>query len=302
MEEPELHIPPGLQRRLVAQAVSIAEQTICTSHSPRVAAWYPATSVQILDRQAASFSSTALLGEPLDSDSVNAVRKLYEDNRSQTVEALMFHRVLIPEGRSEYEWLRLLVNMIETGDITLQLEDDIQPSFGTVVGVVPTHDAAVTPTFDSLRRLRSGLVALVDGDDAGDRYIRELSEAPVRPEIILQWQDGWTIEDVVAWILKGAEAASLTDLQAQLDRQFVSIDELRDLFKVNKGQGRLKSDYLAYETVVSVIGKHTLTRERAARLLDNLAAACLGQYEDHHHISRDDTKSSDTCTILRLSM
>ncbi len=43
MEEPELHIPPGMQRRLVAQAVSIAEQTICTSHSPRVAAYYPAS-------------------------------------------------------------------------------------------------------------------------------------------------------------------------------------------------------------------------------------------------------------------
>jgi len=38
MEEPELHIPPGMQRRLIAQAVSIAGQTICTTHSPRVAA------------------------------------------------------------------------------------------------------------------------------------------------------------------------------------------------------------------------------------------------------------------------
>ena len=49
MEEPELHIPPGMQRRLISQAVSIAEQTICTSHSPRVAAYYPATAVHILD-------------------------------------------------------------------------------------------------------------------------------------------------------------------------------------------------------------------------------------------------------------
>ena len=31
IEEPELHIPPGMQRRLVAQAVSIAEQTIWTT-------------------------------------------------------------------------------------------------------------------------------------------------------------------------------------------------------------------------------------------------------------------------------
>ena len=49
MEEPELHLPPGLQRRLVAQAISVAEQTICTSHSPRVAGFYPPTNVQLLE-------------------------------------------------------------------------------------------------------------------------------------------------------------------------------------------------------------------------------------------------------------
>jgi len=36
LEEPELHVPPGLQRRLLGEAVSVADQTICTTHAPRV--------------------------------------------------------------------------------------------------------------------------------------------------------------------------------------------------------------------------------------------------------------------------
>ena len=91
MEEPELHVPPGMQRRLISQAVSIAEQTICTSHSPRVAAYYPATSVQLLDRNRARFAATPILPAPLDGNAPNALRKLFRDDRARLVEALMHH-------------------------------------------------------------------------------------------------------------------------------------------------------------------------------------------------------------------
>ena len=116
MEEPELHVPPGMQRRLISQAVSIAEQTICTTHSPRVAAYYTATSVQILDRRPQRLVVTPMLSAPLDTTATNARRKLFRDDRTRLVEALMHHSVLIPEGRSEYEWLRLLSDALETGD------------------------------------------------------------------------------------------------------------------------------------------------------------------------------------------
>ena len=125
MEEPELHIPPGLQRRLVAQAVSIAEQTICTSHSPRVAAYYPATSVQILDCRSAGTTSTPLLSRPLDASASNATRKLCHDDRPRVIEALMQHCVLIPEGRSEHEWFRLLADVLETGEQALARISDL---------------------------------------------------------------------------------------------------------------------------------------------------------------------------------
>ena len=119
MGEPELPIPPGMQRRLISQAVSIAEQTICTTHSPRVAAYYPATSIRILDRNPVRLAAPPMLPAPLDERATNARRKLFLDDRARLVQALMYHSVLIPEGRSEFEWFRLLSDVLETGDIAL---------------------------------------------------------------------------------------------------------------------------------------------------------------------------------------
>ena len=187
MEEPELHIPPGMQRRLVSQAVSVADQTVCTSHSPRVAAFYPAPSVQILNRDRERLAATPMLPAPLDGSASNARRKLFQDGRARLVEALMHHRVLIPEGRSEYEWFRLLSDVLETGDIAFDTPDTETPAFGTVIGVVPTHDGAVADVYDALRTLRYGLVPLVDGDDGGAEKIKELNRAELRPKLILSW-------------------------------------------------------------------------------------------------------------------
>ena len=79
----------------------------------------------------------------------------------------MQHCVLIPEGRSEHEWFRLLADVLETGEQASDIGASDTPPFGTVVGVIPTHDSAVAETFDTLRRLRSGFVPLLDGDGGG---------------------------------------------------------------------------------------------------------------------------------------
>ena len=300
MEEPELHIPPGMQRRLISQAVSIAEQTICTSHSPRVAAYYPATAVQILDRNSARFAATPMLPAPLDGSATNARRKLFQDDRARLVEALMHHRVLIPEGRSEYEWFRLLSDVLETGDIALDAPDCDALAFGTVIGVVPTHDGAVAGVYDALRTLRRGLVPLVDGDDAGATKIVEVQGSEPMPELILRWRDRWTMEDAMGWILKGDEEAAIAELRGRIDREFESIDDLVGLFKVKTGPGRLKTDYLAYEEVASVIGSLPGCRTRAAVVLEAVTLATLGRAEGCDSIRRDDEHSTMDSAVFRL--
>ena len=300
MEEPELHIPPGMQRRLISQAVAIAEQTICTTHSPRVAAYYPATSVQILDRNPARLAATPMLLAPMDGSATNARRKLFRDDRARVVEALMHHRVLIPEGRSEYEWFRLLSDVLETGEGALDPADAETPAFGTVIGVVPTHDGAVAEVYDALRTLRGGLVPLVDGDDAGARKIDQVHSSDPMPEIILRWRDGWTMEDAIGWILKGDEGATLTELQGRIDREFESIDDLVGLFRVKTGPGRLKTDYLAYEEVASVIGSLPGCRTRAAVLLEAVTLATLRRAEGCDSIQRDDEHTTVESAVFRL--
>ena len=300
MEEPELHVPPGMQRRLISQAVSIAEQTICTTHSPRVAAYYPATAVRILDRNPAQLAATPMLPARLDTTATNARRKLFRDDRPRLVEALMHHRMLIPEGRSEYEWFRLLSDVLETGDVAFDAADADTPAFGTVIGVVPTHDGAVADVYDALRTLRRGLVPLVDGDGAGAEKIDQINDSDPMPEVILRWREGWTMEDAIGWILKGDEDAALAELQGRIDRDFESINDLVGLFKVNTGRGRLKTDYLAYEEVASVISILAGCRTRAAVLLEVVTLAALGRAEGCDSIRRDDEHSTADSTVFRL--
>ena len=300
MEEPELHIPPGMQRRLISQAVSIAGQTICTSHSPRVTAYHPATSVQILDRTPVRLAATPMLPAPLDGSATNARRKLFQDDRARLVEALMHHRVLIPEGRTEYEWFRLLSDVLETGDIALAYADVDTPAFGTVIGVVPTHDGAVAEVYDALRTLRRGLVPLVDGDDAGAKKIDEVRDFDPKPELILRWRDGWTMEDAIGWILRGDEGAALAELQGRIDCEFESIDDLVGLFKVKTGPGRLKTDYLAYEEVAWAIGRLHGCRTRASALLEAVTLATLGRQEGCDFLQRDDEHSTVDSAVFRL--
>ena len=300
MEEPELHIPPGMQRRLISQAVSIAEQTICTTHSPRVAAYYPATSVQILDRNPACLAATPMLPAPLDASATNARRKLFLDDRARLVEALMHHSVLIPEGRSEYEWFRLLSDVLETGDAALDAADSDTPAFGTVIGVVPTHDGAVWDVYDALRTLRRGLVPLVDGDDAGAEKIDQIHGSDSMPELTLRWRDGWTMENAIGWVLEGDEDAAIAELQVRIDREFESIDDLVGLFKIDAGRGRLKTDYLAYEEVASVIGSLRGCRTRAAVLLKAVTLATIGRVDGCDSIRRDDGHSTVDSVVLRL--
>ena len=212
-------------------------------------------------------------------------------------------------------WFRLLANLCcistragifflsasKTGDQALKPSDSETPAFGTVVGVVPTHDSAVAETYNMLRRLRGGLIPLVDGDDAGNGKIAELRELENSPAIVLQWRDDWTIEDAVGWILKDADGDVATNLKTRIDREFTSIEELISLFKVKTGAGRLKTDYLAYEEVAAVIGSDACCREHAAALLKALTKVCLGQYDGCTLIEPDADKSNDRCVVLRLT-
>lgn len=302
LEEPEIHVPPGLQRRLIADAIAASAQTIATSHSPRVAGFLPATGIHVLESDAGHVRSTPMLASPLGESATSAQRKLFNDDRVRVLEALTHRSVLVPEGRSELEWFRLLADAVETGDRAFAKQEGSDvPPFGAVVGVVPVHSAAVVETVESLGRLRGGISALVDGDDAGDEYVKKLLRLAMPPKLILQWQEGWFVEDAIGWILQ-ADADSLEEnLSERLDYVgFADLDDLVDRFKVKKGERRLKTDYLAYEEVGAAVRETPAAIDRAELVLQAVTLACLGRHDESPLLAEDERSTTNT-RVLRIA-
>ena len=212
----------------------------------------------------------------------------------------MHARVLVPEGRGDHEWLRLLSDVVETGEHAFGATPDDATPFGAVVGVVPTHSSAVQETYEELRRLHRGVVPMVDGDGEGQRKLAGLLKAANAPKTVLTWRDGWEIEDAVMWILRADEAAVIPPLNERLNWSATSVADVLARFKTKDGSGRAKTDYLAYEEIAGVIRDTAACRERARVLLDAITRATLGTYEGCAGLVKDEKNSTTSTTVLRL--
>jgi energy-coupling factor transporter ATP-binding protein EcfA2 len=316
LEEPELHVPPGLQRRLIGEAVALANQTVCTTHAPRVAAFFDAQSILLLTKKKRFIEDkTSMEGEsaPVEKleakalatssmiDAKNAIIQLYTDKRIQLVEALMFPKILIPEGRIDFEWLRLMCDIAETGEHPLHLQTSDIPPIGAVVGVVPTRDSHVKVTFEQIRSLRDGIFVVVDGDGAGDRYIMELKGCTPAPFAILQWPKGWAIEDVIKWTIEVDSDKVLSEVHQRIDRGFESLEDLIAALKSDDGRsGGLKQHYIVHEEIAGAIKTSAKCVQRVELVLDAVTRTALEYHVGFEHLEADNSRSSDYCKIYRF--
>jgi energy-coupling factor transporter ATP-binding protein EcfA2 len=209
IEEPELHVPPPQQRKLMHLMQSLASQAIVTSHSPAVAAVAAPHQVTLVSNAAGQLRAKALLDKPLDVSATNVERGLFSSDRDVTVFAIMHPRVLVPEGKLDARWFRLLARLADLAGSEAAQSDG---AFTHEIGVVPTKDAKVVETFKLLRAVHPSVVCLVDGDDAGDGYVTALSALDEPPAAIIQWPNGWEMENVIAWMVE-ADPTILSDEQ-----------------------------------------------------------------------------------------
>ena len=297
MEEPELHLSPGIHGRLVAEAIATASQLICTTHSPDVARVFPATSALIVTNDARHLAARPFLAKPLTSTATNNERKLYLQNRPRVVSALMHSFVLIPEGRFDTEWL------MRFADVADPHTTHTSP-FSAIFGVVPTENAAVAFTVERLTPLRSRIVAMVDGDAPGDTYVTDLKAKTPPPSLIIQLPAGWTIEDVVRWMLDPGGTAALTTLSASLPGfAFATLDALRDLLKITNNRSTntvgLKEDVLAHEAIVGVLEATPACRARVVTFCEALVSAATDA--NHVQITPDAARSTSAVKVVRFT-
>ncbi|MDN4986408.1 AAA family ATPase [Bradyrhizobium arachidis] len=272
LEEPELHLPPAVQRRVLARLQALSTQTIVTTHSPLVAGYCDATSLLIVRNNEGILDVRPMLAKPLEQEATNAVRRLFQINRVETAAAMMNDYVLVPEGRLDFDWLTLLLRVAEVD------RDGAQPClFGVRVGVVPTTDAKVKETCEVLSKAHPMVCALVDGDAEGKRYADLLDAPTVGAKRVLLWPDGWTIEDVIGWIIQADEAVVIARLNADLavapGNRATLVTRLKS---VERGTQGLKGDGVAYEVIANSLSESAACRNRTRVVLHAIAEACAG--------------------------
>ncbi len=272
LEEPELHLPPAVQRRVLSRLQALSTQTIVSTHSPLIAAYCEATSLLVVRNVDGVVTAKPLLPQPLRQEAANGIRKLFQINRVETAGAVMAEFVLVPEGRYDFDWLALLLRVAELEP------DNAQPClFGVRVGVVPTADARVRDTCAVLAKAHPQIIALVDGDRDGLRYADALDEPETGATKVLRWAHGWTIEDLVGWVIEADEAAVLERLNEELDREPGDRATLIARLKTeDRAQDGLKGDGVAYEIIANALSERPLCRTRARAALHAVAQACAG--------------------------
>lgn len=273
LEEPELHVPPALQRRLVHRIQSLSRQTLVSTHSPMVAALADPGGVAVLRNEGGVLTSVPLLQSTLAAETPNSIRKLFQVNRVETIAAVMHDFVLVPEGRTDYEWLGLLVRAVDLHQSWAGVDEC---RFDAFVGVIPTHDGSVVRTVAAISPLHPRVIALVDGDPEGVGYANALAAtgAP-NSRIILRWAAGQMLEDVIGWIIEADAAACLPAIS--IDNPPASVANLVARLKGEvRATGGLKKDSSSYEAIAGAIGANDACCARARSLLNAITEVSQG--------------------------
>ena len=141
----------------------------------------------------------------------------------------------------------------------------------------------------------------MDGDRPGDNYINSLLGLDTPPSVLIQWPANWKIESLICQILEQGDDEVVDALNDRLDNHdFNNLDELKALFDINEGGGRLKTDYLAYEEIASIIREHAECLAHTEMLLDTITFACLRRYKESEKLELDEERSTEDCTVLRF--
>lgn len=291
VEEPELHVPPSQQKRLVNRLNAVCTQTIVTTHSPLVAAMFPPEDVIFLRN-----SNGMLTGVPLSLASAapsNHEQHLFYGWRHRLVAALMHEYVLVPEGVSDVAWLDARQTAIELRQ-DWKGEASEPTRFGTFVGVAPTADAKVAETYAVARRVHSDVLCLVDGDAAGVGYLATLKRLASPPKVVFVWPGDWTMESVVAWIAEANSAQALSKLGTALGETFANRAALKVYLEAHK-------TYMpVHESTAEVLAGIAECRARTAQLLNDIADVARGATGPRKHLAEWPQQSTVTTTVWQL--
>jgi putative ATP-dependent endonuclease of OLD family len=295
LEEPELHIQPSQQKRLVNRLNALCDQTIVTTHSPLIASMFEPSEVQFIANIEGNVKANSLVTSTAAQPS-NHEQHLFFAWRQRFIAALLHDHVLVPEGYSDVAWLEALQISIEMHQTWTRTQQDDPTRFSTFVGLVPTSDAKIYETYEIARRVHRSVVPLVDGDAAGIKYIDRFKASRPPPPTILVWPDGWDIERVVAWIAEASLAPALVALETALGQKLSSPEDFATHL-------RSKKTYAPdHHTIGTILAANTRCRQRIESLLSGIADTVRGIARTNLPFEKWNERSTSETSVFRLKL
>jgi hypothetical protein len=269
-EEPELHLHPGYHRRLVARLRGVSDQTVVTTHSPEVAAYYAPKEIILLRNDGGALHTMPLLRAPTVPEQ-NALLRLYTVFRPEVCEALMHSTVVVPEGETEFRWFRGLIRCCATAEGWGTMQPETLNASN--LGVLPTQSSHVVATFEQFKEVIDALIPLCDGDESGKAYVKALAKLKVPPKWVARLGDDLALEGVLAWVLEpvlGNEGA-WSSLSEVLHPPARTMDALKAALTAAK----TRWDY--HDAILASIAAVTGSADRVRRFLGGLAGIPSGE-------------------------
>lgn len=245
MEEPEIAIPPHIQKRIVLSVIERSNQALFTSHSPYVIEEFPPENVMVVSRK------NGVL-EVVPADMPPAVKKkaYREEIRRRFCESLLARRVLITEGRTEYDVYSSAARKLQS----LHPEKSISFELLGISLIDAQTDSQVAEIGQYFRGLNKTVYAVFDKqeEEAHDRIkasvdfyyeatehgIEKVVINGIKPDILVDY--GIHLVDEGDWP---------THLSQYAPHDKMSAEEIRDVlfkyFKSAKGNGAL-ADLIQY--------------------------------------------------------
>jgi putative ATP-dependent endonuclease of the OLD family len=293
-EEPELHLHPGHHRRLVARIRGISNQSITTTHSPEIAAYYNPNEVLILRNSDGNLKAIPLIPTGQAIPDRNALMRLYTLNRAAVCEALMHQVVLLPEGVTEFHWLGALMRLCVTAEGWKAAETGTDGSHA--IGLIPTPDSHVLTIFERMHPLFDNLVPMVDGDGAGDEYVRQLLRLASPPKIIVQLGAAMTLESVITHIMRPQTEESWNAVAS-----IITTLETKTTVALTKALTENKSNWKLHEQIITFIAESRPARESAAAYIRGLTEVATTGPATVEGWQVDRGKSNVRTTVWRWS-
>jgi putative ATP-dependent endonuclease of OLD family len=294
-EEPELHMHPGMHRRLIGRIRGLSTQTIISTHSPEIAAYYKPSEINIVQTKEDGTTSISPLVQK-NTPPQNALMRLFTIYRKETSEALMHSKIIIPEGISEYYWLNKLVSAFITTE-GWDVSETITP-----FGIIPTQDSNVVQSYKTIAKIGTFLIPFVDGDAAGKVYVTNLKNENPKPPYVLQLKNNHFLEHLLAWIILPSNAQDEQNLKTILDNKPI------DYYDINQLGALLASDYKSHWKVhdelveLMVINPGlTLKVKNLIKALDKIVLGCAPASLNPNWIINTAESNADT-TVLTLNI